>query len=87
MGFTVVNAANGREALDLYRKNAADITLVVADIGMPIMNGYEMIRELKKLDPKLPIVISSGFGEAEVTAAIYGMPLPAWLTSRISLTC
>jgi DNA-binding NarL/FixJ family response regulator len=53
--------------LELYQNNAADITLVVADIGMPIMNGYEMFRELKRLDPELPIIISSGFGDKEVT--------------------
>ena len=70
LGFNVIVASNGREALELYQKNAADITLVVADIGMPIMNGYEMFRELKKLDPKLPIIISSGFGDDEVTTAL-----------------
>ena len=54
----------------LYQKNAARVTLVVADIGMPIMNGYELVQELKKLDPKLPIIISSGFGDKEVAATI-----------------
>jgi signal transduction histidine kinase/CheY-like chemotaxis protein len=67
LGFRVITASNGREALELYQNNAADITLVVADIGMPIMNGYEMFRELKRLDPELPIIISSGFGDKEVT--------------------
>ena len=70
LGFNVIVASNGKEALELYHENAADITLVVADIGMPIMNGYEMFRELKKLDPKLPIIISSGFGDDEVTVAL-----------------
>lgn len=70
MGFKVIAAANGREALEQYRKNAADITLVVADIGMPVMNGYEMFQELKKLDPELPIIISSGFGDKDVTASL-----------------
>ena len=58
------------EALQLYRENAADITLVVTDIGMPAMDGYTLFRELKKLNPQLPILISSGFGDTAVTARI-----------------
>jgi FixJ family two-component response regulator len=37
-------------------------------MGMPVMNGYEMIRELKKLDHRLPIVITSGFGDDDVSS-------------------
>lgn len=69
-GFTVITATNGLEALELYQKHADDILLVVTDIGMPIMDGYELFRELKKLRPELPIIISSGFGETVVTARI-----------------
>jgi len=69
-GFTVLEAVNGKEALELYRKNATDITLVVTDMGMPIMDGYELFNELKKLKPELPIIISSGYGDAEVSSRI-----------------
>jgi len=70
LGFKVIGAADGKEALELYKKNAADITLVIADMGMPVMDGYELFRELKKLKPELPIIVSSGFGDAEVTSRI-----------------
>ena len=70
LGFTVIVAANGREALESYRINAADIAVVVTDMGMPIMDGYTLFRELKNLDPKLPIIISSGFGDSVVTSKI-----------------
>lgn len=70
LGFAVIGAANGREALELYRENVADISLVVTDIGMPVMDGYELFRELKKLNPELPIVISSGFGDSVVTSRL-----------------
>ncbi|HIJ80869.1 MAG TPA: PAS domain S-box protein [Desulfuromonadales bacterium] len=70
LGFNVLDAANGKEALELYQQNAADITLVVTDIGMPVMNGYELFYKLKQFDPQLPIIISSGFGEGDIASKI-----------------
>ena len=70
MGFRVIEAINGKEALDMYKKNVEEITLVITDMGMPVMSGYELFRELKTLNPKLPIVISSGYGDTVVTSRI-----------------
>jgi len=71
LGFTVIEASNGKEALELYHKYVTDITMVMTDMGMPVMDGYDLFRELKQLKPQLPIVISSGFGDADVTSRIY----------------
>jgi CheY-like chemotaxis protein len=70
LGFKVIEVSNGREALDLYQNNSADITLVLTDIGMPVMDGYTLFRELKALNSELPIIISSGFGDSVVTTRI-----------------
>jgi PAS domain S-box-containing protein len=70
IGFSVIEATNGIEALEQYRKRSAEIRIVVTDIGMPQMGGYELVHELKKLDPKLPIIVSSGFGDTAVTSRI-----------------
>ncbi len=70
LGFSVIAATNGVEALEQFRTNAADIRLVLTDIGMPLMNGYQLLAELKKINPKLPIVVSSGFGDTIVTSKI-----------------
>lgn len=69
-GFTVIEAINGKEAMDLYLKNSATIALVITDLGMPIMDGYQLFFELKKLNPELPIIISSGFGDRDITSKI-----------------
>jgi CheY-like chemotaxis protein len=69
-GFTVIEAADGKEALELYQNNISDITLVLTDMGMPIMDGCELFFKLKSLNPQLPIIISSGFGDAEVSSRI-----------------
>ena len=69
-GFTVIEAVNGKEALDLYQKYASEIALVLTDMGMPIMDGYVLLHALKQLNPGLPIIISSGFGDVDVTSRI-----------------
>ena len=69
-GFTVIEAVNGKEALDLYQKYASEIVLVLTDMGMPIMDGYALFHTLKQLNPGLPIIISSGFGDVDVTSRI-----------------
>lgn len=70
LGFSVFEAVNGKEALELYHKNADYIDLVVTDLGMPVMDGYELLRELRKINPELPIIISSGYGDSDVTSRI-----------------
>ncbi|MSN24305.1 MAG: response regulator [Geobacter sp.] len=70
LGFDVLEAANGEEALELCRNNVADISLVVMDIGMPIMDGYDLFHELKRFHPQLPIIVSSGFGDEYITSRI-----------------
>lgn len=54
----------------MYRKNADYITLVVTDLGMSVMDGYQLFNELKKINPELPIIISSGFGDMDVSTRI-----------------
>jgi PAS domain S-box-containing protein len=70
LGFVVITAANGQDALDMYRRNASGITAVVTDLGMPVMGGYTLIRELKTLNPDLPVIISSGFGDTVIASRI-----------------
>jgi PAS domain S-box-containing protein len=70
MGFSVIEALNGNEAIEQYQKYAAEISMVLTDIGMPVMDGYELFRELKKINPKLPIIVSSGFAESDILSHI-----------------
>jgi CheY-like chemotaxis protein len=66
LGFTVLQASNGMEALGLYQDNAADIVLVLSDLDMPLMNGYELLLKLRKINPALPIIISTGYEDTDL---------------------
>jgi CheY-like chemotaxis protein len=57
-GYEVVSAADGKEALKLQRKTPAN--LVITDIFMPVMEGFETIAALRKEFPQVPIIAISG---------------------------
>jgi CheY-like chemotaxis protein len=80
LGYTVITAVDGREALERFRSAAGAVTLVMTDIDMPVMDGYALIRELKALAPGLPVVVTRGFGDAEIAARIE----PADIAAMIS---
>jgi CheY-like chemotaxis protein len=65
-GFEVLLAADGAEALELHRAHADDIACVILDLAMPRMSGEQAVRELRKIDREIPILLSSGYPEKEV---------------------
>jgi two-component system, cell cycle sensor histidine kinase and response regulator CckA len=60
-GYTVLTATNGKEALDLYRNQKSDISLVILDLIMPEMGGKECFQELVNINSKVKVILSSGF--------------------------
>jgi signal transduction histidine kinase/CheY-like chemotaxis protein len=85
LGFTVLEASNGTEALALYLTHGADIRVVMTDMGMPVMDGYALFRELKKVNPELPIIISSGFGDTAIAARIARKDIAGLVSKPYSL--
>lgn len=67
IGSIVRTAANGNEALAVLSAETAD--LVVTDLNMPVMNGYELIERLSRTDPQLPVIAVSGDCGKRETAA------------------
>jgi DNA-binding response OmpR family regulator len=64
-GFRVFTAADGEEALELFRRESAAIGLVILDLTMPRLDGVQTCRALKRLQANLRVVISSGFSEEQ----------------------
>jgi two-component system NtrC family response regulator len=59
-GYSVITAEDGRSALEAFRGESPD--LVLTDMSMPRMDGMELLREIKRLDPTVPVVIITAFG-------------------------
>ena len=60
-GYTVLTAVNGKAALDLYRQNGNEMSMVILDLIMPEMGGKECFQELLKINSKVKILIASGY--------------------------
>jgi PAS domain S-box-containing protein len=61
LGYTVLTAGDGAEALEVCRAHAMELDLVILDVVMPRMGAEECLRELEKLRPDLPVIISTGY--------------------------
>ena len=60
----ICEASNGEEAVERYKTNRPD--LVTMDITMPIMEGVEAVRQIRKLDPPANIVMCSAVGQKQL---------------------
>lgn len=65
-GYTVLRAANGREALGILARRQAPIALVVTDVVMPDVGGQVLADRLRELHPDLPILFISGYTDSSV---------------------
>ncbi len=65
LGYKPIIASGGEEALRIYRQRMREIDLVLLDFVMPGMDGNETYEELKKLNPKVKVLICSGYSEKE----------------------
>jgi len=61
LGYDVLEADSGRKAVEVFMANRDEIDLVILDVIMPGMSGAETFEELKKLNPKVKVLLSSGF--------------------------
>lgn len=57
----VLRAKNGKEAVDIISKHKGAIDLVLMDLNMPVMDGYEALRIIKSLHPSIPIIAQTAY--------------------------
>ncbi len=83
-GYKVLVAADGVEALALYAQHPGMIDLVLTDIMMPILDGVALVRALKKLDPRVKVIASSGIsssgGRLDRAAELEALEVRAFLS-------
>lgn len=80
LGLEPIPARDGFEALEIFRRRGDGIGAVLLDMNMPGMNGSEVFEELRRIRGDLPIVISSGYSETDMTKAFAGRRVDAFMS-------
>lgn len=65
LGFTVLTAADGAAAVEVFRVRGADIACVVLDLTMPHQDGVATLAQLRQLRPDIKVILSSGYPAEE----------------------
>ena len=79
LGFEVLLARDGHDALTQFQAQAGDIDCVILDLTMPQLDGGETLRLLRDMDGDIPVILSSGFDEEQVQQHIAGMKTSGFL--------
>ena len=70
LGYDVIVARGGKEAVDMYRQHQAQIDLVILDIIMPDLSGGEVFDRLLDINPRVKVLLSSGYSIEDQAAEI-----------------
>jgi PAS domain S-box-containing protein len=84
MGYFVMTAADGKEGVELYRRHHAEIDLVIMDQVMPEMNGGEAFFLMRKINPKVRVIIASGYSREDDIARLRAEGLAGFIKKPYS---
>jgi PAS domain S-box-containing protein len=85
LGFKTIDAANGDEAVRLFRKNPDEFICVILDLTMPVMDGLTTFKELKRLKANQKVILLSGYSERDATCRFDGQGLSGFLQKPFKL--
>jgi CheY-like chemotaxis protein len=85
LGFQVLCAADGQQAIALFRGQAPRISGVILDLTMPHLDGVQTLAELRRIRSDIPVIISSGYSEQDVLQRFAGMQLSGFISKPYTL--
>lgn len=69
LGYDVIEAEDGRSGLVQFDRHRGSLSVVLLDMTMPVMSGEEVLAELRRRSPTMPVVLSTGFSRVEARRA------------------
>jgi CheY-like chemotaxis protein len=69
-GYTILVAHDGAEAVEVYKNHHSEISLVVTDLGLPVMTGMEEYSKLREVDKNVKVIFASGFFDTDVKSEL-----------------
>jgi PAS domain S-box-containing protein len=84
LGYTVVEAESGKAAVQIFREQQQDIAFVLLDMTMPEMDGLETLKALQEIRREVPVLLSSGYSEQEVSSRFSGTGVAGFIQKPYS---
>ncbi len=85
LGYTVMYVHDGKAGVEFYRTRRASIDLVLMNMNMPLMGGRETFRQLRSINPEVPILIVTGHGKAVVDEVSWASEISGYLQKPFQL--
>jgi CheY-like chemotaxis protein len=79
LGYSILEAANGAEAVEIFNENRESIDCVLCDVVMPRMNGWDTVASIREKAPDIPVILASGYNEAHVMVGHNELVIQAFL--------
>jgi len=79
MGFATLTATDGVDGVSVYREHQSEIVAVLLDMTMPKMDGKTCFTELRRINPDVRVILSSGYNEQEATSRFAGQGLAGFI--------
>jgi two-component system, cell cycle sensor histidine kinase and response regulator CckA len=79
IGLTVLTASDGNQAVEMFRESVDKISFVLLDLTMPGLDGAQAFYEMRRLNPDVKVILSSGYNEQDVTHRFVGKGLAGFI--------
>lgn len=83
-GYLVTTAVNGLEALAIFKEG--DFDLAIFDVELPEMNGFDLTREVKKINPNFPVVLITGYSHLYQPQDVLSLDVEAFLKKPLNIS-
>jgi PAS domain S-box-containing protein len=85
LGYTASYVHDGKAGVEMYRTRRASVAVVMMNMNMPLMGGRETFRQLKNINPDLPILIVTGHGRAVIDESAWSSEISGYLQKPFQL--
>lgn len=84
-GAIVLTAANGQEGIEILQQERQNISLVLLDMNMPVMNGQQTYEKLQEIAPEVKVIVSTSLSQAEVNSSLGLLKQPIYMKKPIDI--
>ena len=74
---------NGEEGVELFKKHQPD--LIISDIQMPVLNGIDMVKKIKEINPNVPVILITAFNDSDYLFKAIQLNISNYLTKPLNL--